>query len=91
MKKVGREGLQVLERALFRWTDVQGTGWFLFLSISNSGRVRRKGLDNEAWSYLHVVTIERYRRQTEREGKTDRQEDHQWMNGHTKILLLGYT
>ena len=49
MKKTGWERAQALERALFRRRDVWRTEWFPFHGITKSGRVRRKGLDKEAW------------------------------------------
>ena len=57
VKKTGRESSQAVERALFRWTDARRTGWFPFRDVTKSGKVRRKGPDNEAcWSLTLNLT-----------------------------------
>ena len=53
MKKTHRERLQAAKRVLFR----RRIGWFPFQGMTKSGRVRRKGLDNEAWSLSHVCHV----------------------------------
>ena len=50
MNKAGWERSQAVERGLFWWTDARRTWWFPFDGITRSGRVVRKGPDNETWS-----------------------------------------
>ena len=57
MKKTSWERLQAVERMLFRWTHAWRTGWLPFRGITESGRVRRKGLDDKALSLVLYVTL----------------------------------
>ena len=42
---------------LLLWTDAQRTGWFPFCGVTKSGRVRRKELENEAWSLTLLLSL----------------------------------
>ena len=61
MKKTGQERSQAVERELFRWTDARMTRWFPFRGVAKSGRVRKKGPDNETWSLSGPLRV-RYMR-----------------------------
>ena len=57
MKKMSQERLQAVETVLFQWKDVWRIGWFPYHCLTRSGRIRRKGPDNEAWSFSQANSI----------------------------------
>ena len=92
MKKKSRERLQAVERALFQSLDARRTGWCPFHDATKSGRVRRTGPDDEAFTLHPLLTClntgwRERERERERERDRDRERERERAVSYTHLTL----